>query len=247
MAVGYSKDIRASEVIDNPELNHFDRKTVSVEIDYLAGKKFIMGSSSTGQSPYDWLKISAEGVEIIRSILEDYPNLMKDRGDEESRWKYDQILATRDEIGRRREIYADIKNHLEDLEDYLVKTRGISVNPIAYNSTKPESGNIYNTYTGDVFQNIQNSNIVSRSSIENAFNKLNPSDQETRDALVKVAEFINRSEDPAAGALFNNFADELTKPSPDKTRLSKFWTAIEKLLPTINTVAGILSKTVIGI
>jgi predicted transcriptional regulator len=96
---------------------------------------------------------------------------------------------------------------------------------------------------GDVFRDIQNATIINKSLVENSFNKVKREhDEETSKALVKVAEFIENSKDPAAGALFNNFNEELNKPQPDKSRLKSFWTGIEKALPTITTIAGAVAK-----
>ncbi len=97
----------------------------------------------------------------------------------------------------------------------------------------------------DVFQNIQNSTILNKSIVENAFNRVKKEhDEDTSKALVKIAEFIEKSGDPAAGALFTNFTEELNKPTPDKSRLKSFWSGVEKALPTINTVAEAVAKIV---
>lgn len=92
--------------------------------------------------------------------------------------------------------------------------------------------------------NIQNSTIVNRSSIQNAFNKLEASDKQTSEAFVKLADFIDKSGDPDAGTLFNGLSDELTKSTADKSRLKSLWSGIEKMLPTITTVAGTATKIV---
>jgi hypothetical protein len=96
---------------------------------------------------------------------------------------------------------------------------------------------------GDVFRDINNATIINRSSVEKSFNKVKwEYDEETSKALIKVAEFIENSKDPAAGALFNNSTEELSKPQPDKSMLKSFWSAIEKVLPAITTIAGTVTK-----
>jgi hypothetical protein len=61
------------------------------------------------------------------------------------------------------------------------------------NSYNIEIGSIY---MGDVFRNIQNTTIINKSNIQNAFNKIQKEhDEETSKALVKVAEFIENSRD----------------------------------------------------
>jgi hypothetical protein len=63
-------------------------------------------------------------------------------------------------------------------------------------------------------------------------------------ALVKVAEFIEKSKDPAAGALFNSFTEEINKPQPDKSRLKSFWSGIQNVLPSIASIPGSVAKVV---
>jgi hypothetical protein len=59
---------------------------------------------------------------------------------------------------------------------------------------------------GDVFRDIHNATIINKSLVENSFNKVKRErDEETSKALVKVAEFIEKSGDPASGALFDKF------------------------------------------
>jgi hypothetical protein len=102
-----------------------------------------------------------------------------------------------------------------------------------------------NIFVGDVIQNISNSNVISKSKVENAFNKLKSDhDEETANALAKIAEFIHNSGNPAAGVLFDSFSDELKNQTPDKSRLKSFWSLIEQALPTINTIAGAVAKIV---
>jgi hypothetical protein len=96
---------------------------------------------------------------------------------------------------------------------------------------------------GYVFQNIHNATIINKSNVQNAFNKVGKEyDEETSKALVKVAEFIENSKDPAAGVLFDNFTEELNRPEPDKSKLKSFWSGIEKALPTITSIATTVAK-----
>jgi hypothetical protein len=96
---------------------------------------------------------------------------------------------------------------------------------------------------GDKFENIHNSTIINESSVQNSFNKIRVQhNEEVSNALIQIAEFIQDSGDPAAGTLFNTFTEELNKPQPDKSRLKSFWSAIEKALPTISTIAGTVAK-----
>lgn len=92
---------------------------------------------------------------------------------------------------------------------------------------------------GDSFENITNSTIINKSSLQNAFNRLkNEIDEETANSLVRIAKEIEKANDPAASGLFGNFTEELSKPNPDKGRLKSFWTGLERILPTVADLAG---------
>lgn len=98
---------------------------------------------------------------------------------------------------------------------------------------------------GDVFENIANATIINKSTIQNAFNKVKSEhDEATSKALIKIAEFIEKSNEPAAGALFNSFTDELNKPQPDKSKLKSFWTGIQNVLPSIVSISESVAKIV---
>ena len=91
----------------------------------------------------------------------------------------------------------------------------------------------------DVFGNVTNANIINKSTIQNAFNKVKSEhDEETSKALIKIAEFIEKSNEPAAGALFNSLTDELNKPQPDKSKLKSFWSGIQNVLPSIVSISA---------
>ena len=92
---------------------------------------------------------------------------------------------------------------------------------------------------GDKFENIQHSTIVNRSKIEKAFNKSSEVvGKDVRNALVEIAEHIDASGNPAAGAVFNQFADEVGKDQPDKRRLRQYWDGLVSILPSVASLAG---------
>jgi hypothetical protein len=98
---------------------------------------------------------------------------------------------------------------------------------------------------GDNFENITNSTIINKSLVQNALNKVkNENDEETEDALMKVANEIVKSKDPTAGVLFDRFTEELNKPQPDKERLKSYWRGIENALPTIRSISEVESKII---
>jgi hypothetical protein len=92
---------------------------------------------------------------------------------------------------------------------------------------------------GDTFENISNSTIINKSLVENSYNKISEQyGQQTGEALLKIAEFIHSSNDPAAGTLFDKFNEELRKPTPDKSLLKRIWSGIERVLPYISTISN---------
>jgi hypothetical protein len=154
-----------------------------------------------------------------------------------------------DKKAHRTEISSLLYNSAEDVTREFFDEAGniepdgeskIEESPTELSEGTPHTGAIYNMYSGDIFQNIQDSTIVNRANVRKAFNKLGP-DKKTKEALIKVAEFIDKSGNPAAGALFNNLTEEMNKPTPDKSRLRSFSSGIKTLLPTITELAKIVS------
>ena len=117
-----------------------------------------------------------------------------------------------------------------------------STYPVIYKTDTLIQGNIF---MGDIFENIRDSTIVNKSLITESFNKLKAEHgEETASALTQVAEFIAKSNNHAAGVMFNNFSEELNKVRPDKSRLKSLWNGVEKLLPSIATISGAVAKIV---
>ena len=100
------------------------------------------------------------------------------------------------------------------------------------------------TRAGDSFQNIgADATIINKAIVQNAFNKVESQyGNETKKALEQVSQFIEKSQNPAAVALFNSFNQELSKPQHEKSTLKGIWEGIEKVLPTITTIAGTVAK-----
>ena len=98
--------------------------------------------------------------------------------------------------------------------------------------------------SGDSFQNIgAGTTIINKSLVENSFNKVEREyGEDTKKALEQISQFIEKSNNPAAGALFNSFNQELSKPQHEKSTLKGIWDGIEKVLPSIATIAGTVAK-----
>lgn len=96
---------------------------------------------------------------------------------------------------------------------------------------------------GDKFENIKNATIVNRSFVVDAFNSVNEQlDEETADALVTIAEAVEQSGNLAAGALFDQFSQELAKPENDKGKLHQFWDGLIAVLPSVATLTNAVAK-----
>jgi hypothetical protein len=67
-------------------------------------------------------------------------------------------------------------------------------------------------------------------------------------AMLEIADFIQKSKDPgapSAGILLDRFNEELNKPEPEKSKLKSIWSGIEKVLPSMTTMAEAVSKIAI--
>jgi hypothetical protein len=94
-------------------------------------------------------------------------------------------------------------------------------------------------FMGDTFSNIQNSTIVSRSLVEQAFNSAKvTAGAEAAEALRKIAEFVAASGNKEAGELLDQFNEELARPEPRKSLLKRSWESLVQVLPTVTAVAG---------
>ena len=79
--------------------------------------------------------------------------------------------------------------------------------------------------------------------VTESFNKVKAEyDEETANALAEVTKFIAGSNNPAVGAVFNDFSNELKMAEPDKSKLKSLWNGVETLLPSIATISGAVAK-----
>ena len=96
---------------------------------------------------------------------------------------------------------------------------------------------------GDKYENIHSSTIVNHSLVENSFNKVRRDfDEETANALKKIADEIEKSNNKDAAENFSSFNEELQKPEPKKTVLRSLWSGITTALPTILQVTDVATK-----
>jgi hypothetical protein len=93
---------------------------------------------------------------------------------------------------------------------------------------------------GDKFENIQNATIINRSHVENAFNTARETlGADVADAIVQLAEAVERSQNAAAGAIFDQFTGELEHPEPNRSKLRQFWDGLVALVPDITALTGV--------
>ncbi len=96
---------------------------------------------------------------------------------------------------------------------------------------------------GDSYKDIIDSQIINRSKVVNAFNTIgNEIDEETKTALVELANIVTRSSNAAAGVLFNEFSDQLAKPDRSKNQLSQLWDGLVSVLPDVAKLGGAVAK-----
>lgn len=92
---------------------------------------------------------------------------------------------------------------------------------------------------GDTFYNITNSTIINRSHVEGAFNRAESlGNDELAQALIAITDFVERSGDPAAGAVLGELGRELDQEHPDGERVRRFWDGLVAILPGVAKVAG---------
>src|SRR5262249_30213061 len=101
----------------------------------------------------------------------------------------------------------------------------------------------YHTYLGevhmgDVFRDISNSTIVSRSKVEGAFNQLRDGGQnEGAELFVEIGKRVADSKNVAAAAVYSQMADELSKPTHDKSVLKSCWDGLIAIVPSLASLA----------
>jgi hypothetical protein len=106
----------------------------------------------------------------------------------------------------------------------------------------------YHTYLGevhmgDVFQGISNSTIVSRSKVEGAFNRLQNSGQgESAKLLVEIGKHVSDSNNAAAGVVYSQMTEELSKPSNDKGVLKSYWDGLVAIIPPLAKLSAEVIK-----
>ena len=104
---------------------------------------------------------------------------------------------------------------------------------------------ILETVMGDKYENITNSTIINRSSLENAFNQIKEQvDEETANALIEVAEIVGQSNNPAAGVLLTSFTEEVKSKEPGKSKLSQYWNGLVSVLPSVATLSTACAKII---
>jgi hypothetical protein len=98
-------------------------------------------------------------------------------------------------------------------------------------------------HMGDVFQGISNATIVSRSKVEGAFNRLQDSGQgESAKLLVEIGKRVSDANNTAAGAVFSQLTEELSKPAHDKGVLKSCWDGLVAILPSLASLSAEVIK-----
>ena len=96
---------------------------------------------------------------------------------------------------------------------------------------------------GDVFKNIDSSNIVSRSVVANSFHQIAQRyDEETTQALRQIADAVALSGSIQASENFEALKEELQKPTPSKPIIRSLWDGLLKALPDIAVLGEAVAK-----
>src|ERR1041385_3212994 len=95
---------------------------------------------------------------------------------------------------------------------------------------------------GDIFQNIADSTIVNRSTVERSFNAVQGFSPDVARALLSVAEHVAASGNKEAGELFNAFSDETAKPEPKRSLQRSLWSGLIASLPSITELTEAAQK-----
>lgn len=92
---------------------------------------------------------------------------------------------------------------------------------------------------GDKFENISNSTIVNRSTLNNALNKLTAEyDDAFKKSLEEVADYIDGAKHIKSAELFDGFSKELNSNQANKSILSALWSGLVKALPDTSKIAA---------
>jgi hypothetical protein len=93
---------------------------------------------------------------------------------------------------------------------------------------------------GDVYRNISNSTIISRSLLEGSLNKVTrEAGEDTAQALRKIGEVIASSGNKEAAELFDQLNEEIQRSPSRKSLLRNTWNGIVAALPAVTAIAGV--------
>jgi hypothetical protein len=76
----------------------------------------------------------------------------------------------------------------------------------------------------------------------NVSNTVGKYDKATLDAMSKIQALVRKSGNKEAKEYFNRFNDEMRKEKPDKVNLKSFWSSLERVLPSVNQIAGVAAN-----
>jgi hypothetical protein len=97
--------------------------------------------------------------------------------------------------------------------------------------------------SGDIIQGISNSTVIVKSKVEGAFNRLQDSGQsESAKLLIEIGKRVSDANNPAAGAVYNQMADEISKPTHDKGVIKSCWDGLVAILPPLASLSAEVIK-----
>ena len=133
------------------------------------------------------------------------------------------------------------EGHFQEYHAYISPPKwAVRMSVAARTEVQPAHNHNYfgKVHMGDVFQGISNATIISRSKVEGAFNRLQDSGQsESAKLLVEIGNHVSDANNVAAGAVYSQMTEELSKPAHDKGVLKSCWDGLVAILPPLASLS----------
>ena len=136
-------------------------------------------------------------------------------------------------------------NSITDNSEHVGGDKFQEIQGSQINNTKGQSRNNGETTMGDNFENIQHSTInnIKDSIVDGSFNSRGESEASVKTFLLEVlAEIDKAGGDVSATALLEGLKSELSKPTPEASKLQQYWDGLVKVCPGIGSIANCASK-----
>jgi len=223
------------EVLDLEMTNTSNEGMVSIAVTYASSMEDYHNNFSYSFCSFPPTSIGLkQGVDWLRDYAERYSH----KGNPFIVGDFDEFYNHFENVSFPIRDVANGNTSIEALKQFSIfyhyEIKQLNMGDIISNNT----GNIVKGNTGNTFVgNIGDINIT------DSFNKVKEKfGKEAADALAKVAEIIQKENNPEAKELFESFNDELKKEQPKKSLLKTLWTGITTAIPLLKTSVDIFDK-----